>query len=96
MACCKTEFLKGKAANFRTYIESLQPDDEVRAWLSAFHESMLVPTIHAVLVPMAADGRVKAAVSDLVSKLRVPEGQHDEVRAKIERYLAMFVEVATA
>lgn len=95
MSDSKIEFLKNKAINFRAYLESFSPDDDVKAWLTSFNETMLVPTILAVLVPMQKSGKTPDSVNELISKMKVPEDKLDEVRSKLERYITMFVEVAT-
>lgn len=89
------DFLKGKAKNFQAYLESYTPDEDVRQWLNTFNEGMLVPTILAMLVPMQKAGQIPDSVSQLIAKLQVPDDKREEVRNKIERYLNMFVEVAT-
>ena len=91
----KLEFLKGKAKNFQAYLTSFTPDDDVSQWLNTFNEGMLIPTILAMLVPMQKAGQIPDSVSQLVAKLQVPEDKRHEVQNKIERYLNMFVEVAT-
>ena len=90
----KIDFLKAKANNFKVYIVSLQPDPEVILWLSTFSETMLVPTIVTMLLPIKKEGKIGETVATILPKLgAVTEENEGEVSDKIIRYLHMFCEM---
>ena len=91
----KHEFLKAKALNFRTLLQSYSPEPEVVSMLSGFNEIMLLPTIQTVLIPLKNANKLEITADQVMSKLRVPDNEKTEVRTKILRYFALFIEVAS-
>ena len=91
----KHEFLKQKAQNFRTLLLSYEPDAEVQNMLSGFNEMMLMPTIHTVLLPLKASGKLEATVAQVMTKLKVPDAEKATVQSKILRYFELFIEVSS-
>lgn len=92
--CC---FLTTKANNFRDYINSYGPDDDIKKWLAAFNPLFIKPSVLSFLVPASKlEGGLLKAASKVVEKLTVPDDKKEEVTNKIHRYLTMFCEVCTA
>jgi len=91
----KHEFLKQKAQNFRTLLNSYNPDPEVQSMLSGFNEMMLLPTISTVLIPLKKSGKLEVTADQVMTKLKVPEGEKATVRSKILRYFELFIEVSS-
>jgi hypothetical protein len=100
--CCKPDepkkkttkdFLVEKAKNMRTWLMTYKPDDEVKNYINAFDEKLLLPTIQVALVPLVKKGGIPSASKDLAKKLQVPAEQLDAFCSKFEAYCKMFVEV---
>ena len=89
----KLSFLESKALNFKKYIESFEPDDEVKLYINDFKPEMLTQTITTVVVPMVNLGQLDSMVSELVTHLKVPDAQTAEVKKKLKAYLQMFNDV---
>ena len=96
MSCCanKQEFLASKARNFRDFISKYEPADEIVTYMKSFRDEMLMATLLGVVVPIVQTKTTASAVADLMKKLKVPESETSDVRAKIERYMEMFASVA--
>jgi len=92
----KQDFLVGKAHNFKEYVLKYKPQSAMLSLLEGFNESMLIPTIAAVVVPIVKAGKQEAAVRDFMAKLDVPEQETAAVAEKLVRYLNMFSEVLLA
>lgn len=98
MSCCvsKRDFLLSKARNFRDFISKYEPADEIVRYMSSFQEETLIATLLGVVVPIVQTKTTQSAVDDLIKKLKVPETDVPEVRAKIQRYLEMFASVVVS
>jgi hypothetical protein len=100
-ACCPvtgktaSAFIIEKAKNFRDYIHSLQPDESIKEVISGFNESVVIPTVATIVVPIVRAGKTEEAVLDLMKKLTVPDDKKDEVKKKLCRYMEMFATVLT-
>ena len=90
----KTEFLKSKALNFRTWMEGFKPDTEADKWMSSFNESLLIPTIIGILVPINKSGKLDETVTIAMSHFTIPEDQKAEVKSRMLKYFHCFIEVA--
>lgn len=86
------DFIKAKAANFLTFLESNHPDDNLRGYMLRYQGNSIVPTIIALLLPMAAAGQLPD-VADGIAKQLTPDDPA-AAREKIGRYLDCFVEAA--
>ena len=95
--CCNTkqQFLLRKAMNFREYLNSHKPDEEMKQWIAKFDELLLMPTIVSMLVPVVKLGKTDELVVMVMNKLSIEESEKAQVSDKIKRYFLMFVEVAT-
>jgi hypothetical protein len=100
--CCKPDeakqkttkdFLLEKAKNMRTWLLTYNPDDEVKNYINAFDEKLLIPTIQVALVPLVKKNGIASASKDLAKKLQVPAEETDAFCKKFEAYCNMFVEV---
>jgi hypothetical protein len=87
------DFLLEKAKNLRTWLMSYKPDDEVKNYINAFDENLLLPTIQVALVPLLKKGGIPSAAKDLAKKLEVPAEELEAFCKKFEAYCKMFVEV---
>ena len=88
----KLEFLKSKAQNFRTMLNSYSPDADVQKLMSGFNEALLLPTITNYLLPLKQSGKLNEISGQVMGHLSVPEAESDAVRAKIIRYFECFCE----
>jgi len=97
--CCEKkdkttkDFLLEKAKNMRTWLMSFSPEDEVKNYINAFDENLLLPTIQVALVPLVKKGGIPSAAKDLAKKLQVPTEDEEAFCKKFEAYCKMFVEV---
>lgn len=97
--CCETkkkttkEFLVEKAKNMRTWLMTYKPDDEVKNYINAFDEKLLLPTIQVALVPLVKKGGIPSAAKDLAKKLEVPAEELEAFCKKFEAYCNLFTEV---
>jgi hypothetical protein len=100
--CCKPDetkqkttkdFLVEKAKNLRNWLMTYKPDDEVKNYINAFDEKLLLPTIQVALVPLVKKGGIPSAAKDLAKKLEVPAEEEEAFCKKFEAYAKMFVEV---
>lgn len=95
--CCKDktkiDFIIEKARNFKDYLNSYNPDEKIQAYINAFDENMVIPTILTAVVPIVKAGKQESAVNDLMKKLTIPEGKEVEVKTKLIRYMEMFHKV---
>ena len=89
----KLSFLEGKALNFKNYIESFTPDDEVKGYIDSFKPELLTHTITTIIVPIVQFGSLDDTVGELISHLKVPDVQKEEVKKKLKAYLQMFHDV---
>jgi hypothetical protein len=96
MAKTKIDFIIDKAKNFKDYLNSYKPDESIQVYINGFDEKMVIPTILTAVVPIVKAGKQESAVIDLMKKLTVPEGQEDEVKNKLIRYMEMFAKVMMA
>jgi hypothetical protein len=87
------DFLLDKAKNLRSWLMTYNPDDEVKNYINAFDEKLLLPTIQVALVPLVKKGGIASASKDLAKKLEVPAGEVDAFCSKFQAYANMFVEV---
>jgi hypothetical protein len=92
----KQEFLSEKAKNFRTWLLSFECDEEVKVYVNAFDETLLIPTIQTVLVPLVRKGGIPSAAKDLAKKVNVPAEGEEAFCKKFQAYCEMFVEVVDA
>ena len=92
----KQAFLSEKAKNFRTWLLTFECDDEVKLYVNAFDETLLIPTIQTVLVPLVRKGGIPSAAKDLAKKLNVPAEGEEAFCKKFQAYCEMFVEVVDA
>jgi hypothetical protein len=99
-SCCaapakktKQEFLIEKAKNFRTWLLTYECDDDVKNYVNMFDETLLVPTIQMILVPLVKKGGIPSASKDLAKKVKVPEKDLEAFCDKFRRYCEMFVEL---
>jgi hypothetical protein len=77
-------------------LESLNPDDEAKAWISSFDEKLLIPTTVTLLVPVVRGGGLDALCLTVLGKLRgVTDENREDVKARLRKYCEMFVEVVT-
>ena len=79
-----------KARNFKVFIESKTPDDELKQQMELFKEAMLIPTLMSLVVPAFNSGQVPGLAATLCSHLQ--QADHT-TREKVERYLTCFAEV---
>lgn len=86
-------FLLDKAKNMRTWLLTYKPDDEVKNYINAFDENLLLPTIQVALVPLVKKGGIPSAAKDLAKKLEVPAEEVEAFCKKFQAYAEMFVEV---
>jgi len=97
--CCESkkkttkEFLIEKAKNMRNWLMTYKPDDEVKNYINAFDENLLIPTIQVALVPLVKKGGIPSASKDLARKLQVPAEETEAFCKKFEAYTTMFVEL---
>lgn len=91
----KLEFLKSKAANFRTLLNSYSPDSDAVKLMSGFNELLLVPTIQNYLVPLKKSGKLDEISRQVMDHLTVPESDKEAVRSKIVRYFQCFCETVS-
>lgn len=89
----KLSFLESKALNFKKYIESFEPDATVKTYIDDFKPEMLSYTLSSVVVPIVKLGQLDSTVAELVTHLKVPDGQGDDVKKKLTAYLQMFHDV---
>ena len=82
----KHEFLKQKAQNVRTLLNSYSPDPEVQTMLSGFNEMLLIPTITTVLIPLKKSGKLEATADQVMTKLKVPEDEKASVQTKQNKH----------
>ena len=97
MSCCDTTkqgFLLEKATNFKKYLESFSPDEELQAYIDGFKPESLNTTIMTVVLPIVSSGETKKAVVELMNHLTVPEKDKANVFNKFVAYLEMFYKVA--
>jgi hypothetical protein len=87
------DFLIEKAKNLRTWLMTYKPDDEVKNYINAFDENLLLPTIQVALVPLVKKGGIPSAAKDLAKKLQVPAAEEEAFCKKFQAYAEMFVEV---
>lgn len=100
MSCCtdaklvsKLTFLESKSVNFIKYLESWQPDDEVKGYINSFQPSLLTHTIQTIIVPIVQLQQLDFTVDELTSHLTIPDSQKGEVKTKLKAYLQMFNDV---
>lgn len=101
-SCCsakttptKEAFLKEKAHNFRAFLLSYKPNDEVMEFINGFDEGSIVSVVLTKLVPMKALGATEQSVVELMGKLSIPPGEMEAVKTKLLRYIEMFVTIVT-
>jgi hypothetical protein len=92
----KQAFLTEKAKNFRTWLLTFECDDEVKLYVNAFDETLLIPTIQTVLVPLVRKNGISSAAKDLAKKVKVPAEGEEAFCKKFKAYCEMFVEVVDA
>jgi len=89
----KIEFLESKALNFKKYIESFNPDSEVKSYIDTFKPELLAQTITTVIVPIVQLGQIEYTIDELMTHLTVPESNKSDVKKKLMSYLQMFNDV---
>ena len=99
MSCCKPEtitklaFLEAKSVNFIKYVNSFEPDEEVKGYIISFKPELLAHTIQTVVIPIISLGQLDHTVEELLSHLTVPDTSKPEVMTKLKAYLQMFNDV---
>lgn len=100
MSCCKgtpkETFLIQKGKNFREYILKYSPNQEVLEYMEKFNEENLLVSITNLLIPVKLSGASDFVVGELMSRLNIPAQETEEVKQKITRYFAMFVDVVSS
>lgn len=92
--CCnKSVFLLSKAKNFKAFILQYNPDADIQQWLSSFNETMLIPSIMTMLVPLSKLNKLSETADQVLAKMEVPDNQKSEVRDKMIKYFNMFCEI---
>ena len=97
--CCKPkpktkqEFLTEKAHNFRVFLMTLNPDEEVAVYISEFKDTLLIPTIQTAVIPLVNKNAERGAAEALVKKLEVPSEDKEKVTDKIVSYMRMFADI---
>ena len=90
-------FLEPKARGFISFIESLNPDDEVKSRLKNYTPDKIIPTITLFVCPAYASGTIPLLAAELFNHLKPQTGQlRDEIVKRIERYLFCFAEAVTS
>jgi len=94
--CCslnKVDFLKAKATNFKAFLESFNPDAEVKAYIANFKPETLIDTITTIVIPIVQLKQIDNSIDELMKHLEVPETQTETVKTKLRAYLQMFNDV---
>lgn len=64
--------------------------------MEKFNEENLLVSITNLLIPIKLSGASDFVVGELMSRLNIPAQETEEVKQKIARYFAMFVDVVSA
>ena len=90
-------FLEPKARGFISFIESLNPDDEVKSQLKNYTPDKIIPTVTLFVCPAFASDTISILAAELFNHLKPASGQsRDEIVKRIERYLNCFAEAVTS
>ena len=90
MSCCsREEFVLSKVKNMKAWLEPYADAELV----SQYDENKVVAMIAVGLLPLFVAGKLDEAVEEVMKKLHgVPEGELEQVRTKVKRYLTCFCE----
>lgn len=100
MNCCENitrkEFLVQKLTNFRMFLEPHCSTDELKEQLNQFQDIDTVMPYLLQCVALSRVGQLDAAFENFVSSFPAETQADEAFRAKLKRYLAMFVDVLTS